>query len=190
MKRALILLLLLSGCEGVDLGIGGDGNGDDIFGGDNGDEAPARAADEVIDGDLSEGEVLSDLDWAEALFCWPGNENMNFDGAHVFYERTQDPNRDFFLRADPDSGVDVSVYYIQRTAGDASLPPDTSSAFDCDAMYDWESDSNPGTAEVIQVVGTNSEFSLLIGVAGAGGATSGAYTLEIWDEPGAEFDDE
>jgi len=67
--------------------------------------------------------------------------------AHVLYERTQGANRDFTVRVDPDSGVDVSLYYLQRSAGNTSMPPDVAceSVFDCDAMADYEDDANPGS---------------------------------------------
>ena len=67
---------------------------------------------ESISGDLSEGEILSDLDWAQnsSVACWPGNEHINFMGNHVFYSVSQDPHTLLTATVTPDNeDVDVNV---------------------------------------------------------------------------------
>jgi hypothetical protein len=163
-----------------------DGFGFSIGANDNGDETPSGDPTEEIDGNLDEGAVI-DLDWAHGLYCWPQTEDVKFNGAHVFYEREQDADRDFTMRVKPASTLDVSIYYVQRSDGDTNLPPDITSAFDCDATYEFEDDSNAGQAEVVLATGSSNPYELLIGVAGANGADSGSYTLQIWDEPAEDI---
>lgn len=155
--------------------------------GDNGLEVPPdRDPDYVIEGDLAEGVVLDDLSWAQSNFCWPGTQNVNFNGAHVLYEYAGDIGpgmlpalTDVFLRVAPDAEVDVSLYYALRSG--TSLPPQLF-AMDCDAMADWTTQDNPGQAErICMPMHPGEDMNLLVGVAGAHGATSGGFTLQVWD---------
>lgn len=148
-------------------------------------ELPSRAPDEVIQGNLSSGSTIG-MRWAEQNYCWPATENPNFNGAHVFYQESQPRGTDLYIRVAPANGVDVSVYAIQST-GDFQTPPEVSSVWECDAMYDQQRDSNPGIAEVLYMANFN-PFSVTIGVAGANTTTSGAYELQIWREPGVNYD--
>jgi len=174
---ALFAAAALVACNGFGFSVGG---------GDNGDETPSGDPTETLEGNLDEGEVV-DLDWAHSLYCWPQTQDAKFDGAHVFYERAQAADRDFTMRVKPAATLDVSIYYVQRSEGDTNLPPDIVSASDCDATYEFEEDTNPGQAEVVAASGSDNAYALLIGVAGANGAESGAFTLEIWDEPAEDL---
>ena len=174
-------LLACSGDDGGDDGTVIDDTDAVVI--DDGDErVPDTAPNETIQGNLSEGATM-ELSWASSssMACWPGNEDPNFTGNHVLYERTQPVSTTFIIRVTPADGVDVSVYGIQRTSGTTTLPPDLTSAFSCEAGYDAPNDSNPGEAEVIELTGY-AEYATVIGVAGANGAASGAYVIEIWEE--------
>ena len=188
MRNALILLAVLStACEPA---TGPDGISTDILEGIGPDNAmgdttvPNTAPTREIVGDLSEGQAM-DLGWAASNYCWPATENVNFDGNHVLETFTQPTGLDIYLRVVPDRDVDVSLYAIQD--GSSSVPPDISGVFSCDAMSDQTNDSNPGQAEVLYMV-NYVDFSLTVGVAGINGATSGGYTLQIWEVEGANFD--
>lgn len=148
-------------------------------------ELPTRAPDLVVRSNLSEGGTLA-LRWAEQNYCWPATENVNFNGNHVFFEESQARGTDLYIRAAPADGVDVSLYAIQ-SAGDFQTPPEVSSVWECDAMYDQQGDRNPGVAEVLYMANFN-PFSVTIGVAGANNATSGAFELQIWREDGVNHD--
>jgi len=176
-SMALFTACTLVACEGFGISVGG---------GDNGDPTPAGDATEVIEGTLDEGDVIA-LDWAHSLYCWPQPQDAKFSGAHVLYERSQAADRDFTMRVRPSSTLDVSIYYIQRSAGETVLPPDITNAFDCGATYEFDDDSNPGQAEVVLASGSSNAFELVIGVAGANDAEVGSYTLEIWDEPSEDI---
>ena len=175
-----VFLLGLTGCKGDGLGgIFGDDNGDTNSGSDI--EVPLGAADETLSGNLSSGDVI-DIGWADdnPLFCWVETENINFDGAHVFFEVDKQGSDDVFVRATPDDDVDVSLYTLEFY-GDVETPPDITDATRCEAAFDASGDSNPGGEETIELQGYG-DRTLLVGVAGANGATSGAFEVDVWKE--------
>lgn len=176
-SMALITACALVACEGFGISVGG---------GDNGDETPTGEPTETIEGNLDEGEIL-ELDWAHTVYCWPQTQDSKFSGAHVLYERSQDADRDFTMRVQPTSTLDLSIYAVQRSEGETTLPPDLTNAFDCSATYEFDDDSNPGQAEVVLAAGSSNAYELVIGVAGANGVETGSYTLEIWDEPSEDI---
>ncbi len=152
-------------------------------GSDNYGPAPSRAADQVIYGDLADGETLSSLSWGESgtIACW-AVPAASYTGAHVFHTLDQPQQRDFYVRLTPNQGLDMSLYVMQRSEGSTTEPPDATlgGGGDCDGAYD--SNGNASQPEVACVASfTGYAYSVLIGVAGAGGLTSGKYKLEIWD---------
>ena len=173
MHRAILTLtpLLL-------LGLGGCASGGPVF--ENGEIVPERDPDESWDGDLSDGTVI-DINWASSggFGCWAGTEDVNFDGAHVIYERAQPEDVDAWVRVIPDSSVDVSLYALQAGTSGTELPPELNSAVSCETSADRETDSNPGVSEAIKITGYN-PYRLIIGVAGANEAIAGAFTVELW----------
>lgn len=174
MRHSLSLLLLssalLTGCPD------GTGPGSLIT---NGAEVPDRDPDGSWDGDLSEGEAI-DVQVIEDHQCAPGTESLNFSGNHVFYETDQPADEDVYVKVSPDPLVDVSLYVLEVGADSTEFPPELVSSVTCDAEYDRENDLNPGEAEAVAVIGGNNPYRLVIGVAGANGATEGGYTVEYW----------
>lgn len=139
---------------------------------------PACVGQEIIV-NLGSGSTI-DLDWADEsdVACFPGTENLNFDGNHVFFWFAQPESSVLTVTATPESGVDSSVYVIQ-SANRYEVPPDVVSAVSCEAGYDAQTDSNPGEADEAVVTATTNPYDVLIGVAGAGGITSGSVTLTL-----------
>lgn len=188
MRTAIPLLALaLAGCQPA-TGPGGETpwapggtSGDNTVGGAT---VPNTAPTRTIAGDLADGSAM-DLSWAAPSYCWPATENVNFTGNHVVEAFQQPRGIDVYLRLVPDSGVDVSLYAIQD--GTQQTPPNVTSPFECAAMYDQSSDSNPGQPEVLYLA-NYIDFWMTVGVAGANGATSGGYELQIWEVPGANYD--
>ena len=141
---------------------------------------------ETISGDLSEGAILSDLDWAQnsAVACWPGTEHVNFRGAHVFFSTSQEPHSLLTATVTPSSeDLDVNVYILQQGSGSLQIPPDVDSVVTCEVGFPQSTDSNPGESDSAQVTAINNGYDLVIGVAGPEGVTSGAFTLELGTEP-------
>jgi hypothetical protein len=142
----------------------------------------------TITGDLSEGAQI-DLDFADnsSVACWPGTENVNFQGNHVIYALdtlfgAEDGRATVDFKVTPDSAdTDVSIYAIQQHKESFVVPPETSSVVGCEAGYDAQNDSNPGEAEEtpFPTVTVEKAYNVLVVVAGAEGHTSGGYTLEV-----------
>lgn len=161
---------LLSGCASIASATGGWPT--DVF----------RVEDGGVYGhDLSEGEVV-DLDWADdsSYACWPGTENTNFSGSHVFFGMVQPPDTYLTVVAVPEPGLDVSLYLMQLADGERWVPPSDSSPLACEAGFDQQNDNNPGEVEYIETLGYPSNVNVLIGVAGANGVTEGAFELEVF----------
>ena len=182
MKRLLIGLLVLAGCDANgNLNLSGDTNGGNT--GSNAADPPPRDPDETLTGDLATGAIV-DLSWADdsGVYCWTGTENVNFNGNNVFFNKSYPSNTSLYVEADPDKGVDVSVYVMAFPTGEAQTPPDVNSLYRCETGFDQQNDNNPGQAENA-VLEWNKPFDAVIGVAGANGETSGTFTLLLWREP-------
>ena len=176
-----VLLPLMSCTDKGDSGSSGvnpcevpDGNG-----GWSTSVAPACVGETIVV-DLSDGQAI-DLDWADEsdVACFPGTENLNFDGNHVFFWYAQPEGSVLTVSIQPDDDVDASVYAIQSAGERYEVPPDVVSAVSCESGYDAQTDSNPGEAESVQLTATTVGYDVLIGVAGAGGTTSGTVTLSL-----------
>jgi len=139
-----------------------------------------------ISGDLSDGEILSDLDWAQnsAVACWPGTEHINFMGSHIFFSASQDPHSLLTATVTPSaSDLDVNVYILQQPEGTVQIPPNVTSVVTCEVGFPQSTDSNPGVEDFASVTAINNGYDVLIGVAGPEGVTSGAFSLDITAEP-------
>ena len=141
--------------------------------------APACVGQSIVV-DLSDGQAI-DLDWADEsdVACFPGTENLNFDGSHVFFWYAQPEASVLTVTIEPDDDLDASVYAIQSAGERYEVPPDVVSAVSCEAGYDAQNDSNPGASESVELTATTAGYDVLIGVAGAGGASSGTVTLNL-----------
>ena len=200
----LVLGLVFVGCGGNDSGNGNNNEGDadtdadgdsdadtdtdsDTDADADADTTPNEEPTETIAGDLSDGAIIS-LDWADdsGIFCWTGNENQNFSGNHVFFQIDKEGFDNIYVEADPESGVDVSLYTLEFS-GAYQIPPDVTSTSRCESKFDQANDNNPGDPELVQLLGFPDRL-LLVGVAGANGKTSGAFTLNIWKGETGGFD--
>lgn len=164
------------------MGCADGGGGADVGGGGNqvsGIDLPTRDPDQTLTGDLSTG-ASQDLGFADDVeyTCFPATENANFDGNHVFF--TVDGAEMLTIAVDPDAGVDTSVYAMAYS-GDVPATPDASQpSSNCEAGYDQDGDSNAGKPDAFEMFLANASWKVFVGVAGAGGATSGAFEVKIW----------
>ena len=137
-------------------------------------------------GKLEDGAVI-DLAWAanSSMACWPATENVNFNGKHVVYRTSLPTNSNMTVTATPtDAKTDLSVYTYMVAEGDTkSLPPTVASATTCEAGYDQKTDNNPGKPETAKLNSTTHSYTVYVGVAGANGASAGAFNLDIMVKP-------
>ena len=178
---AAALLAFSPACDDLKSDTGGTVNpctADSTNGGWPASVQPACVDQDIIF-DLSTGSSI-DLDWADEsdVACFPGTENLNFDGNHVFFWFAQPESSILTVTATPEAGVDSSVYVIQ-SANRYEVPPDVVSAVACESGYDAQTDANPGEADSVSLTATTNPYDILVGVAGAGGTTSGTVTLSL-----------
>jgi hypothetical protein len=190
--RFVALVLFAAGCTDGDIDLGNDDDGFQQVDNDgDGVPDPLGEPDETLTGDLSTGSVIS-IDWADdsGFFCWPSTENGNFDGAHVIFEIEKQGSGNMVIQVDPADGVDVSIYTLEYMPDSVATPPDVSGAPSrCEASADQTNDSNPGATEVIGPLVGFADRVVVLGVAGANGTTSGAFTVGVWRLDGGQIDD-
>jgi hypothetical protein len=138
------------------------------------------AGDQTITGNLEDGEVLSDLSWAwnSSMACFVEPGKSWYEGNHVFYQIDLPAKStiDIYLNATNGSD-DMAVYAYSKAAGDKTIPPGVSSCVSCEAAPSNSTAINGEKHVYLNAV--NNPYSIIIGVAGATGLTSGAFTLKI-----------
>lgn len=135
-------------------------------------------------GDVARGKKVS-LTFASnsSVACWPAPKNTHFDGNHVFYSVTIPARSELVVTATPrDSKTDVSLYAYSIGTTRFDVPPKVPSVVSCEASYASSSIKapyNPGKPETVRLVATKNPYNALIAVAGAKGATTGRYKLDL-----------
>ena len=180
-RWAVGLVLALVACKG-----GGDTstNDDDVNYGDgsNGVDIPsALDAVQTWQGDLSDGSVPASLEFLEDQYCATATEYQNFDGAHVYYTYEQSAGVQVYVKATPERGLDISLIVSQAQDGSSGSGSDAI-VDPCEASADLATDNNPGESEAVKLTSIDKGYHLIIGVAGAGGVTEGAFKVEVFEE--------
>jgi hypothetical protein len=136
--------------------------------------------DQTFKGNLSTGEILTDLSWAwsSAMACFVEPGKAWFEGNHVFYQIDipKQSTIDIYLNAS-NASDDIAIYAYSKGAGDKTIPPNIASCVSCEAA---PSNSTPITGEKhLYLNATTNPYSIIIGVAGATGVTAGEFTITI-----------
>lgn len=184
MKRWILAasLIGLVGCSGDGDGIFGDlgGGGDDN--GIGSDPIPNTAElMQSIEGDLSAGAPEADLSFLASNTCVPATQNEKFNGNWVWYTYEQPAGIQVYVKADPESGVDISLIVSQAEEGTTGEGSSAVTGL-CDAGLDYGDGGDGGNAEQVKVTSVDRGYHVIIGVAGAFGEDSGAFDLEIYEE--------
>lgn len=139
-----------------------------------------------VAGDLAQGQLMP-LDWAASsqVACFPATRFIEFQGHHVLYRVDLPRYAKMTIRVVPKGRDRINLYGIRQGANPAmqSVPPAVSVAGACEAAYPIYAGApnlkRGGEPQEIEFMAINNPYSILIGVAGALGVTSGDYTLEI-----------
>jgi len=139
------------------------------------------AGDQTFTGNLSDGEMLSDLSWAwnSSMACFVATVENQYEGNHVFYQfdLPEQSTLDIYLTPD-DPNAEIALYGFSKGAGSLAVPPDVTSCVSCEA--DPSNTNFPTTGDRhIYLNAITNPYSVIIGVAGSNGTTSGGYTIEI-----------
>jgi hypothetical protein len=139
-----------------------------------------------LEGNLASGQQITDLSWAwnSSNACFPKTQEHLFTGNHVFF-KTEIPKRsEMTIRVIPtDKSANFSVYAY--SGGGGALPPQLQSCVSCEANNEIPGMQQDHTRKV-QLRAINNPYPVTIGVVGAEGLTSGAFTLEVSLEGGEE----
>jgi hypothetical protein len=159
-------------------GPGGSGLG---TGQHNGANIPAAAElTQTWMGDLSDGSTPSSLSFLEANFCVPGTQFEKFNGHHVYFTYAQPAGKQVYVRATPESDLTISLVVSQRPAGTTGSGPDAI-AHPCETSLNYQR-ANPGVSETVKLTSISEPYHLVIGVAGAFGATEGEFAVDVYEE--------
>ena len=152
---------------------------------------PANSTIGEVTGNIKDGQILSSLRWAEQsnVACFPGTRFEMFNGNHVFYRITLPAASAMTVTVTPKDNAQVSLYALRQGASvaDQTVPPNIKSAISCEASYPIYANlgggrtvknKDDGTRKV-EYISVGSAYSILIGIAGAKGATDGEFTLKV-----------
>ncbi len=136
---------------------------------------------QTFSGNLSDGKKIDDLSWAwnSSMACFVETVKNQYKGNHVFYQIDIPDHTTIDIYLTPtNSGDQIALYGYSKAAGDKTIPPNISSCVSCEAD---PSNSNGATTgeRHIYLNAVNNPYSIIFGVAGADGVTSGAYTVNI-----------
>lgn len=146
-----------------------------------------------VKGNISAGKKIP-LKWAErgSVACFPGTRFEMFDGNHVFYRTTLPAGKQIKIKLEPtDKAKVINLYALRQSAsGNQPVPPNVTSAISAEASYPIYArkggkiikNADDGIRK-IEFISVNKPYSILIGVAGAKGATDGEYKLSVNVEP-------
>jgi hypothetical protein len=136
-----------------------------------------------VRGSISRGSKIP-LGWASTsqMACWPSIRNQYFDGKHVLF-MTRIPRRSIMkIELIPRGNADLSLYAY--TGGGGARPPRVTRAVSCEAAFltgikRRSVTRNPGGVERVRLNAVNNPYNVIIGVAGAHGATRGDFELRV-----------
>ncbi len=146
-----------------------------------------------VKGNISSGKKIP-LGWAEksSVACFPGTRFEMFNGNHVFYRTTLPAGKQIKIKLEPtDKAKTINLYALRQSAGgNQPVPPNVESAISAEASYPIYArkggkiikNADDGVRKV-EFISVKQPYSILIGVAGAKGATEGEYKLSVAVEP-------
>jgi len=143
----------------------------------------------TLDGNIDDGLVLPDLDWADLsnVACFPGTRFNEFGGKMKFYSVNIPQGSELIVTVTPTGTKErINLFgYIDFNGN--NLPPLTS-VVSCEAGYELYAGSpdltQPGEPQSISFAqAVNRSFTCFVAVSGANDVESGDYSLEFRLEP-------
>lgn len=134
--------------------------------------------------DLDQGIIMEDLSWAWSSqnACFVEPRAAYFKGNHVLFTTEIPAYSTMIIRLVPqDPATNMSLYAY--SGGGGALPPALYSCVSCEADFHQERPSRsrpkPDHTRSVELRAVTRPYPVTIGVAGAGGVVSGAFSLEI-----------
>ena len=139
----------------------------------------------TIKGNLKNGEIMEDLEWAESssMACWVGIRNIEFEGNHVAYWFDLPKKSIVKITVTPTSDKKRINIYGYSGFDFIKTPPEVSRCTSCEASFpEWVGQPNlnePSKPQSIEFNATTIRNRVYFAVAGAKGVTDGDYTITI-----------
>ena len=136
-------------------------------------------------GNLKSGEIMEDLEWAEAssMACWVGIRNVEFEGKHVAYWFDLPKKSIVKITVTPSSTKSRINIYGYSGFDFIKTPPNVSRCTSCEASFpEWIGQPNltePSKPQTIEFNATTIRNRVYFAVAGAKGVVEGDYTITI-----------
>lgn len=140
-----------------------------------------------VSGDLSQGVAIPDLSWAwsSSVACFPETQAKKFNGNHVLYGLDLPGYSELeivLIPKDPNANFSLYAYELGKIdAGD--MPPNLSSCIRCEVDHKWDyprrGQVQDHTRSVDDILAIGNPYQVVIGVVGAEGLATGAYTLQV-----------
>lgn len=149
---------------------------------------PAKKGQVVsVNGNLSQGSIMEDLEWAEnsSNACWVGIRNVEFEGNHVFYWFDLPKKSTVKITVIPKGNQPRVNVYGFVSFDFKFIPPNLPRCISCEAGFQqWVSNNLPDFTksageQSIELNAISSRMKVFVAVAGAKGFTSGDYELKI-----------
>ncbi len=141
----------------------------------------------TVNGNLSQGNIMEDLEWAEnsSNACWVGIRNVEFQGNHVFYWFDLPKKSTVKITVVPKGNKPRVNVYGFVSFDFKFIPPDLPRCISCEAGFEqWVANNPPDFTksageQSIEFNAISSRMKVFVGVVGAKGFTSGDYELKI-----------
>lgn len=149
---------------------------------------PAKKGKSVsINGNLSEGNIMEDLEWAEnsSNACWVGIRNVEFEGNHVFYWFDLPKKSTVKITVIPKGDKPRVNVYGFVSFDFKFIPPDLPRCTSCEAGFQqWVGTNLPDFTksageQSIEFNAIANRMKVFVGVAGAKNFVSGDYELKV-----------
>jgi Agenet domain len=140
-----------------------------------------------VNGNLSQGNIMEDLEWAEnsSNACWVGIRNVEFEGNHVFYWFDLPKKSTVKITVIPKGDKPRVNIYGFVSFDFKFIPPDLPRCISCEAGFQqWVSNNMPDFTkssgeQSIEFNTISSRMKVFVAVAGAKKFTSGDYELKV-----------
>ncbi len=140
-----------------------------------------------VQGNLADGALMSDISWAwnSAVACFPQTQERKFSGHHVLYALDLPSFSEMEIWVTPENeDANFSLYAYQvGTITPGNTVPNLSSCIRCEADHKWDykkrGQTQNHTRRVQDILALNNPYQVVIGVVGAEGLQTGAYTLYL-----------
>jgi len=143
-----------------------------------------------VEGQLEDGTPMDDLSWAWSSqnACFVETQKHKFTGHHVLFQTELPRRAELFIKVIPkDKNANFSLYAYSGNG--QSIVPALRSCVSCEADYKWDYKYRGKTQDHTRSVSlraVNNPYTVTIGVVGADGLNSGAFTLELRLEGGEQ----